>query len=178
MAKTSLSTGSAYCSPAAFTEIVDWRQAADYVVDSDDDPRPTKDELEASPVLARALLAASGEIEASCLPRGQYTPADLAALTGAAQSHLETLVGILAFWWLIRRRYPASDANTIPASVVDAREQLERLRVGEQVFGTVENTDAGKGMQVLTMRQSTDFNSTVNQARRYFGYRPNHLRGY
>lgn len=174
MAKTPLSSASAYCTPTAFIEIVDWRQAADYVVDSDTDDRPTQSELQSSPILARALLAASGEVEAACLPRGQYTPDDLHALTGAAQSHLETVVGLLAFAWLVRRRYPATKQSELPQAFAEAREELERLRVGEHVFGTVQNTEAGKGLSAAPLNQSNDVNTTANQARRFFGYRPIH----
>lgn len=166
---TPLTSGDPYCSVANFLEFVDWRVVADWITDSDTEDRPTLAEVTASTRVVKALMVGTGDVEAACLPRRQYNPATLLALNGAAKASLEKVTAGMACWMLMCRRYPDADPNKMPAIVHEALRMLDRLRVGELVFGTIENTDAGAGMSATQLIDTTDTTSTVNEARRFFG---------
>lgn len=168
---TILTSLSSYCSPAAFLEYVDYRIVADWLVDDEDADRLTESQVLAHSRLAKALMVGSGDVEAACLARSQYTPATLLAMVGAAKHTLEKVVAGMACYMLMARRYPDSSTGKVPLIVQESQRILDQLRVGELVFGTVQNTQAGAGMSTAPLT-STRQTSLVEQARGgYFGSR-------
>ncbi len=118
-----------------------------------------------------ALLAdASFEVEAACLRGGRYSADDLASLEGVARAGLIRLVTAKAVLFGLEGRNPLQATTDMHKRI---EEQLQRLRLGEDVFGIQEDIDAGEGME--TVRQTGQ--STVPQppistlADRYFGRR-------
>lgn len=171
MPQNPLSSQSSYCSPERLLDYVDWWIVADLIRD-DRGPRPTLPETVSSPVVLAALKAASGELESACLVRGQYQPSDLAALNGVGRAYLERVVSGLAVATLFSRRSPASGRmEEIPAARY-AQDVCERLRLGERVFGFVENSDA-VGMKTAWFQQPPEEpeRNTVQYAERFFGHR-------
>jgi hypothetical protein len=128
--------------------------------------------------VVQALLAASGLVEAACTHGQKYQPTDLATLTGASAAHLQRMTAGLAFGSLMERRQPAAADRAKVAAVGEADKLLERLRLGEHVFGMVENQNAAERMDGLRnddVDYTPDPNDLVIRANRYFG---NHgLRG-
>ncbi|OWK45782.1 hypothetical protein [Fimbriiglobus ruber] len=172
---TIVTSPTAYCDAAGLLLRVDYRVVADACRDEDTAPRPSKAALlqpttPAGAVVAAALLTASGDVEAACVRGGRYAPTDLAALTGATQAHLQAIVAGLAVWRLLGRRQPAAaDGKNLPL-VQWARDQLEALRVGEEIFGVQAVVAAGAGMSATPFVVPGP-RRTVNQASRYFGDR-------
>lgn len=176
---TNLTSATSYLTPTLFvTEFYDARQCADLL--SIDGTRvgaggtaaaPTVDTavVAADPKVQRALNVASGEVEKACLVGNRYSPTDLAGLEGMAQASLQGLVADLAFWQLLKWRYPAmQETDTFKA----AQETLQQLRDGSRIFGIQENADAGLPATTFVTQQSIDtlnLNSTI--ARRFFGSR-------
>lgn len=171
MAKQPNSSSSAYATVDDLLRYYDWRNVADLINDVDNAPRPSRETVEADAdgVVAAALGSASGQIESACLVAGRYQPEDLAALTGVSQKFLVKLTCDLAFWELTIRRVPDADETTVAKH---ALEVLDRLRLGERIFGLTETQDAGNPTTAFVTQQQIDqlnFSSTV--ARRYFGCR-------
>src|SRR5262245_52150821 len=99
-------------------------------------------------------MRASGEVEMSCVAGGRYTVADLAALTGASLRALKGLVADRAHYHLTKRRYPDRKIEDIPGAV-DSKETLDRLRLGEIIFGLQEVADAGQ-MDAIDVSTGSD----------------------
>lgn len=180
MAQTPVTSATSYLSAARLLDFIDWRIVADCVRD-DDGTRPTKAQLLGTPAdneyelkVVAALEAGSGHLESACLPRGQYTPEDLAGLTGMGKAHMERVVAGLTILALFSRRYPSSGQRDGLPAVVFAEEELERLRLGEHVFGLALNIAAGAGMSPIRI-EGTDTGEpdrhTVETASRFFGHR-------
>ncbi len=161
---TPLSSSTPYCSNTLFTTFHDWRNVADLL--SDDDTRLADEAtVQGNAKLATLLLVASGEVEAACLVSGRYTPSDLNALNGSTQALLQKLTADLAFWRITQRRWP--DAN--PSGVAGAQaalDLLERLRLGERIFGLQEVADAG-----LPGASDFEHDRVSVEAGRFFGNR-------
>ncbi len=122
-------------------------------------------------VVAAALLRASGEIEMSCVRGGRYTPADLAALTGASQAALKGIVCDLAYYFLARRRLESKNAEEI-AGYEAIQKKLEDLNTGELIFGFVETTQASNMSTIDTANDSRKLlNRPTEMASRFFGQR-------
>ena len=175
---TLATSAAAYATPAQLLKLVDWRLVADWCSDRDGS-RPTRASLKdptspAGSVLAEVLLAASGDVESNCLRGGMYTVADLQALTtGAAGGDLRAMVAGCAVLRLAGRRSPvAGKLDDLPLASW-TQEKLRALRVGEQVFGLVDQIAAGAAMEATEFVTSdpADTNRTVNAAARYFGNR-------
>lgn len=89
--------------------------------------------------VAAALEDASGEIDASLITGGRYTPAQLAALTGNSLSHLKRITCAIAMAHLFERRSGGGAAEDIAEKVAKiARDNLTALRRGDNVFGVPE----------------------------------------
>lgn len=168
---TPVSSATAYCSAAAFLESYDARTVGDLC--SMNGTRVSASALLSDPVLARALLGASGMIEAACLVAGRYAPADLQALTGASRAFLERLAADLALGLLIRGR-PDRKLPVPPQfnEVVRAGGWLDQLRGGERIFGLQETQDAGQISADRETQSVVEARRLVTQrARRFFGSR-------
>jgi hypothetical protein len=164
--KTVLTSATTYCAADVFIETHDARKVGDLLLDNgtrDADP-------ESSTIVARALLWASGMVETACLKGARYTPTDLAALTGAGQSVLETLVADLAFWFLCKRRHKVAVKAKEIAGVEEAFEMLQWLAEGERIFSFQETADAGlPATETETPDQKDDRFGVATIAERYFG---------
>lgn len=171
MAQTPLTSSTTYLSATQFLLRVDRRTVADLC--SDTGTAVDADALAADANLAAALLDASGEVEAAAMKGARYTPSDLAALTGAAQARLFRLITRIALGLLYERR---PDKGKPPESYQLALDQLQELRDGVMVFGTVETADA------QTMEATTETTQDVEArngitfiSRRFFGRRSNRM---
>lgn len=184
MAQTVVSGSTAYLTAEELFVFIDSRQVASMLRDDEDADLPTVAEMvddgtDEGAILAEMLAAGSGEVEAACLPRGQYSAADLAAIyaseTNAAR-HLKRVTAGCTILALFGRRHTASGAKaTDYLSVMHAQDALERLRVGEHVFGVQENIDSGKGMGTIRLEGDTaegvPDTPTIELAERFFGKR-------
>lgn len=150
----------------------DWRTVGDLITDNDVRP-PNAAAVAASPIVADALLTASGEIESSCYYGGRYSTQDLVALTGAGQALLKQICCDLAFWILKKRRSPALTPDQV-SGAMEAFEKLDKLRLGEKIFPFEETADASLGETTVAIDPNSTTNPPVSSlARRYFGGRSN-----
>ena len=171
MAKTVLTSATTLLSAAEYLKRRDWRRVADLV--SDTDARPTEASLASNANLAACLLDATGVCEQAALKGGRYTPADLAALTGAAQAAMYRLLTHLTDWFIADRR-PAD--NPMPPACQWAFDQIGLLEQGQRIFGFQETADAGRtDHEVESDADVVDRNGIVVQAERFFGRRSNRV---
>lgn len=147
MAQTPLTAATPYAAAADLFLFHDWTAVGELLVDRGA-PTPQRATLLSTATtlggqLQRLLLAASGQLESACLVGKRYTPADLAALTGAGLERVKKVVCDLAFWALRQRRQPGSaDPRQVPGAA-EALDTLTALRRGEQVFAFEEAAEAG-----------------------------------
>lgn len=171
MPQTPLSGSSPYLTAARLKLYRDQRRWLELLRD-DDTPADYADAVNAATDpgarLLAALQGASGEVEEYALAGGRYDPATLAALAGNQLTRLEGLVADLAFWRLAKVRWPDVRPEDV-SGAAEALAALQRLGKGETVFGTVEAAAAGVGSVADTDR--TGCGTTVNESRRFFGYR-------
>lgn len=137
---------------------------------SDSDTPVTAAALLTDPKLAAALLGGSGEVEAAAIVGKRYTPAILAALTGASQARFFDLIADATEYRLWKRRMNPSDSPSV--DVEELNRKLEALRKGETIFGVLENAEAGMvSYHVEDAADVEERNMRTYQARRYFGRR-------
>lgn len=175
MPQTPDTASSPYCTAADLLVYHDWQQVAMLVRDGDD-ALPDKTATAASAIVAAVLLAASGELESACLIGQRYTPADLAALTGASAARRSKLVADLAFWRLAQRKQPMSANPDAVPGAKEALAELDRLRNGERIFSFTESAEAG--LPTVSDPAVTSLaNPIVAESARYFGtHRTGHIR--
>jgi len=177
MAMTPDSSLTSYTTPAQLLALFDYRQIADLCRDGNGMPATRLALMDstttAGGILAAILLRASGIVEAACTVGKRYTPADLAVLTGASRQHLVALVAGLAMVELSERRWKLSNMAGNPPRDERAAAQLEKLRLGEHVFGLVENQEAAQRMDGVRLEDvdPTEPPGIIERARRYFGNR-------
>jgi hypothetical protein len=177
MAQQVESSANSFCSPQELFDFADPRQIATLLRDDDTINLQTEAEMLINPKLLKLLKSGSGELESACLPRGQYSVADLEAIASSgtnAATYLKRVAAGCTILAAFGRRHSASGAKPEDyLAVAHAREALERLRVGEHVFGLAQNIDAGKGMVSIpfTDTSGADLNRTANIASRFFGNR-------
>jgi hypothetical protein len=175
MALTPLTSATSYCTPAQLVQRKDWRGIADSINDTDQ-PRVSYNAVVNSPIVAAALLDASGELESACITGNRYLPTDLQAMLtngGAGAGLLVSLVASLAWWRLYSRRMPVTARPEDVASARTALEMIEKLRLGERVFPFVESAEAGLPDTVNPDDINTNpvlLNRIGVQASRFFGW--------
>lgn len=175
---TPASGETSYALQADFTVRYDWRSAAQLL--SDTETTLTQAQVEASATLLTLLEEASGEVESATLVSNRYvlndTQNDLDDLTGNSLEHLKGIVCTLAAEKLYRRR-PDLLAKIAP-QVEAAREQLDLLRHGERIFGTVEHAAAGlPGHHTETMADEEERRGFALHTERLLGQRGWRRRG-
>lgn len=164
---TPISSSTSYCTPAIFLEYYDARQVGDLVGDAG--TRVSSASLLTDTNVQNALNWASGEIEAACLVADKYSVADLQALTGMSLARLQGLCADLAIWKLMQRRLPQVQ---ITEGYRAAQETLERLRLGERIFGLQEQADAGTPNTVIDTQSVIDtLNLSTTLSSRFWGNR-------
>jgi hypothetical protein len=174
MAQTPLTGSSPYLTAARYWLYKDERPTLELL--ADDDTKPTRADAEnasatAGGRLLAALKRASGDIEQYAMSGGKYEPADLAAIVagnGNGAALIESMVADLAFWTLAKRRWPSVQAKDV-AGAQEALDDLQKLRDGVTIFGTVEAVEAGN-VSVTTLDPG-DNRRTVRASVRYFGNR-------
>ena len=173
MAQTPDTNGSAYCTPAQMLTFHDAQLIGQLV--SDVGTPVSAPSLLSNATLALLLSSAAGQIETACTVGGRYRAQDLLAMaqdTGSnGAAYLAELNAHLAFGKLRQRRgYRTEDEFP---EVKEARETLERLRLGERILPFDESEQAGVGTRtdqsVCNPRRYLPLSTTT--ARRYFGVR-------
>lgn len=132
--------------------------------------------------LSKALLSASGMVEAACTVGKKYNIDlasginDLAALTGASEEFLKDIVCDLAMGRLFLAR--PDRAGEVPKAYEMALAHLEELRLGSLVFGlSAQQAASNLDTHVETAAQVEDRGGIVYTASRLFGTRNNRLHG-
>lgn len=172
---TSISNASAYCSGSDFVNYYDVRQCGDLLQDANS--RMTSAQVAASTVLSEFLKAASGEVESACFVAKKYSAADLAALDGNAAALLRKIVADLAFWEMAKRRHPTR--QDVTEAYRSSKEFLDRLRLGERIFGLEDQADAGNPeSQFKTQNDINTLNLSTTISRRFWGVRSKERRPY
>jgi hypothetical protein len=93
------------------------------------------EDLPSNAVLLQLLSAARGEVELSLTVAEQYSSADLDGLTGYAADVEKKLECTICLGNLLTRR-PGSDHEEVFESHIEwAQDILEKLRLGQRVFG-------------------------------------------
>jgi hypothetical protein len=163
VAQTPDSSASGLLSAADFLSRADARVVGDLV--SQDGARVDPTALLTNPVLAACLLDAQGELEAACQRGLRYSPADLAALTGAGKAKLYRVLRDLTLLKLFGLRHQGP-----PAGYAEVEEELEQLGDGEKVFGLTESAAAGiMSHAALTAADVAAANLLSHRANRLFG---------
>jgi hypothetical protein len=136
--------------------------------------------LTANEIVLEMLKAASGWVEAAACTGQRYvinsSRNDLAALTGNSAKMLAKMVADLAMFDLWSRRPNLRGGEKPPTKMQMSLDFFEQLRLGERVFGILENHQAAALDSVVeTRRDVEDRNGVVTEAERYFGTRNNRL---
>ncbi|OAI39608.1 hypothetical protein AYO40_01200 [Planctomycetaceae bacterium SCGC AG-212-D15] len=164
---TPISSATSYASIAQLQQFKDTRLLGDLLLDTGNRESSAAQATDA--ILQLALNWASGEIESACLVGNKYQPADLNALTGMSQANLVGLCCDLAFWKLLGRRYPTM---AITEEYRSAMEKLDRLRLGERIFGLQAQMNAGDPAdQFMTLSNIDNVNLNTTIACRFYGTR-------
>lgn len=95
------------------------------------------------PHVAAALDDASGEIDVALLAGGRYRTDQLAGLTGYSAKHLVRITCAIAMSLLFQRRLSSRYQEESEQVAKQAREHLNALRAGQNVFGLPAHVDAG-----------------------------------
>lgn len=120
------------------------------------------------------LKAASFDIESACIRGGRYSSDDLASLEGVSRAGLVALICDRAIVRGMRARNPLQETTSLHK---ETSETLNRLRLGEDVFGVQEDIDAGAGMETALRpdQQPGPRPALSTFADRYFGERSSRL---
>jgi hypothetical protein len=170
----SISSATAYTTPAHFLITYDARDVADLLNDFGTRVNPANILVPATPpytTLVSFLNRGAGLIEAACVASNRYTPTDLQALTGVSQEMLMELNDHMAYWKLWSRR--PNRSKPLPADTELSFQLLDQLRQGERIFAFAEAAKAGNipDPQFLTGQDLITRNFSSIYARRFFGLR-------
>jgi len=112
------------------------------VLATDDRSAPDRSAVPSHPAVSAALADASGEVDAALEAGGRYTSDQLSALTGNRLSHLVRITCAIAIAHLYERR-AVDFPDQAEAAAKQARQHLEALRRGVNVFGIPEAQETG-----------------------------------
>lgn len=138
---------------------------------SDNGVQVGKSDLGANENLLTALADASGEIDASVLQASRYTVAQLAALTGNSANYLIRLTCTIAYGLLWERRSTLLELDEDAGDTAQkrARQALEQLRKGQQIFDIEEVKQAGlPAISTPSITRIQSLNLAVDQARGHY----------
>lgn len=143
---------------------------------SDDDTPVAAGDLATNETLQALLAEASGEIESAACAGQRYViddnRNDLASLTGNSAEHLAGMVAHLTAYLLWCRRPNFVTPGGPPPKAQEAKDFLERLRLGERVYGILEaHRSANLQAQLQTPAEVETRNGVEVQADRFFGTR-------
>src|SRR5262245_50972481 len=170
---TVVTSSSAYATAQDLINAHDAGQIGNWATDTKVALTPTQ--ILSDPIVAAALLRASGEVEQACFVGERYTPTDLAALTGASAAALKGMVCDLAFYHIGKRRVPEPEKI---AGYKEAKQMLQDLRDGKLIFGFQDAADAAR-VSSIDMRSASTGNERrpTGGASRLFGQRMDDFAG-
>jgi hypothetical protein len=167
------SSSTPYCSPQQYCNLYDIRTTARMLSDAGTQLSTT--DTQNSPVLLQFLQSASGELEAKCTVASNYSPQDLASLTGNSAQFLADIVAGVAFFKMWCRR-PEADIK-IPMQCRLAMEHMKELENGSMIFGILEHAQAGTLDYIdEDWRDVENRNMSTRITRRWLGRRSNQYR--
>ena len=162
------SASTPYMSELQYLARADVRTVAQLVSDTGfavGSPVPDPQGLVGNANLIAALTDASGELEAVCLIGARYHQIDLAQIAAAtgtgAQGKMFRVLTRMTTMLLWERRMDKSVPQDLAKQVA---EDKERLRNGEEIFGSVSHEQAGL---VQSRKQKNAY--VVREAGRFFG---------
>lgn len=122
------------------------RYDIDLIGDLATDDRQTLDRanVPTHPHVLTALEDASGEVDVALLAGGRYTVAQLQSLADTSLSYLKSIVCGLAIAALHERRPEAYEDGVIERLTKRARDAIQAIRRGENVFGLDEHVNASR----------------------------------
>lgn len=178
VAKTLISSDTAFATAAQLVLFRDWRHLADLV--NDDDTRAANSAaVQAHAVTVQALRSASGQIEAAIYRGGRYTREDIDVILDSvdsplAKDYLAELACNLAYWIMLKRRKPDLSPRAV-SGVPEALKALIDLELGEAVLPFQEVVDASvmdyTPLDPNRGRASVNAEPLSSQAGRMFGTR-------
>ncbi len=95
------------------------------------------------PLVATALLDASGMIDVNLSTGGRYKPSDLDQLTGNSVYHLKRITCDVAMGLLLQRRTDMKYQELAEKVVAGSKQHLMALARGENIFGISAVVDSG-----------------------------------
>lgn len=131
----------AYATGANLVERYDVDLIGDLAQDTREDME--REAVATHPNVLAALLDASGDVDASMLAGGRYTPTQLSTLSGNSLNHLIRITCAIAMALLIERRPDRVNLELAEGLRKPAKAHLEALRRGENVFGIQEVIESG-----------------------------------
>lgn len=175
MSITPLSATTPYCTASDFLSRFDWRPIAQLMNDANSNAVTAAMLIDITTTegarLNTILMDCSGEIEASALLGGRYSPTDLQSLTGASLAYLKRLICDIAIGRCYERR---PGQNPWAQATLTARQLLNAIASGEAIFGTQEAVDASHlETKYDTPQKVYQRQGMVVQAQGYFGVRGN-----
>ena len=171
MAQTSISSATAYATPTDLMNAYSVSKIGAWAA-GPGQPALTQFQILTNPIVASALMRASGRLEAACARGGRYFPADLAALTGVSQAFMVELVSTLAAHILAKRYLPEPDKI---GGYEDAAKILQDLNDGGIIFSFQETVDAGNPANIdLKFDAQGKEQRVTERYRRLFGKRERH----
>ncbi len=165
----------AAAAPSDMTTYFDARVLGDLL--SDTGVAIAEDALAANSRLLALLQGAEGRVLSALTVAEQYSPADLAALTGADLQLLKEMECYLAFSKLLGRRPGSEYRETYQEVVNEANEFLDRLRQGERVFSQAAAQKEAQQVAVAgpTARDYEQLNLLPDRVRNYYPSRQSRL---
>ncbi len=157
-----------YAQPQDAIDRIDVRRWGDLVLDTG--KRATATQLLTNTRLVAVLNDAAGMIDAALLRSGRYTPADLQTLATTTDNGNFLLLRInvdLAYGLACEARgYSEAEVGAMAPGYLKALEYLERLALGDWIFGLAPVIAAGNPTTAVLSRRVTLLSSA---AFRYFG---------
>jgi phage gp36-like protein len=121
------------------------------------------------PLVATALLDASGMIDVHLATGGRYTPSDLEALSGNSVYHLKRITCDVAMGLLLQRRTDMKYQELAEKVVAGSKQHLMALARGENIFGISSVQDAGTiECQTISAVNIDNRNVLTSRMDRYF----------
>lgn len=181
MAKTLISSTSTWLPALEFLKRADPRTIADVV--GDEGVRPYKDDegnvnktlLAADENLIAALRSASGQFEGAVFAGARYSKEDLDTIAASdcnARAYMYDIISRICRFKAVERRLEMDPNAQVPAWYKEAKDALEDLRNGKNIFGFAEQADAGlPTTEFMTPDEFAELNLTTSVAKRWFGTR-------
>jgi phage gp36-like protein len=166
----------AFASSTDLTNRYDYRLIADLC--SDEMTELTLGQVLAEAKVSSALDDAAGEIVVGLQTGGNYKEEDLEELDGLNRSHLIRVNCDLAMCLLIQRRPNRINLETAEKICETARQHLNRLRKGENIFGIPEKIESGNlSVAHMSAVQLEGLNLIPDRMSRYFPGQEQRQRG-